>query len=98
MPVVFIPSLMRDLTNGQEQVRVKGATVRQVINSLDEAYPGTRGRVMEDGRIHPSIAVFIDGEPALLELLEPVGEESEVHILPAIGGGAGGNATSRELS
>ena len=98
MPVVFIPSLMRDLTGGQERVRVKGATVRQVINSLEEAYPGIRGRVMEDDRIHPSIAVFIDGEPALLELLEPVGEESEVHLLPALGGGAGGHAAPRVLT
>ena len=87
MPVVFIPSLMRHLTGGQERVRVPGSTVRQVINSLEAAHAGVRERIMEDGRIHPSVTVFVDGEQALLELLEPVGEDSEVHILPAVSGG-----------
>jgi molybdopterin synthase sulfur carrier subunit len=87
MPVVFIPSLMRHLTGGRERVRVSGSTVRQVINSLEAAHPGVRERIMEDGRIHPSVTVFVDGEQALLELLEPVGEDSEVHILPAVSGG-----------
>jgi molybdopterin synthase sulfur carrier subunit len=78
---------MRGLTHGQERVQVAGATVRQVIASLEETYPGIRARLMDDDRIHPSIAVFVDGEAAQMGLLEPVSEESEVHFLPAIGGG-----------
>jgi molybdopterin converting factor small subunit len=35
----------------------------------------------------PSIAVVVDGETSILGLLEPVSEGSEVHFLPAIGGG-----------
>ena len=42
---------------------------------------------MEDGRIKGNISVAIDGEITPLGMLEKVGENSEVHFLPAIGGG-----------
>ena len=35
----------------------------------------------------PGVAVIIDGETGLMGLLERVAETSEVHFLPAIGGG-----------
>ena len=35
----------------------------------------------------PGIAVIIDGETSQLGLLERVEENSEVHFLPALGGG-----------
>ena len=88
MALVWVPSLMRDLTSGAERVQVPGRTVRQLVANLEKAYPGMRDRLMDDDRLMPSIAVFIDGEAGRLGLLEPVGEESEVHFLPAIGGGA----------
>ena len=36
----------------------------------------------------PAFAVVIDGETGPLGLLERVNEDSEVHFIPAIGGGA----------
>ena len=42
---------------------------------------------MEEGRIRPNLAVTIDGEVARMGLLETVGANSEVHFVPAIGGG-----------
>jgi len=87
MAVVWIPSLMRDLTGGQEQVSAPGKTVGQVIAALDEAYPGTKDRLCEGDRLGPALAVSVDGRIARLGLLAPVGEQSEVHFLPAIAGG-----------
>ena len=87
MPTVFIPSLMRKLTDGREQVEVRGATVRQVIASLDELYPGFKDRLVEDGRVKRNISVAVDGEVCRLGLLEKVKEDSEVHFIPAVGGG-----------
>ena len=88
MATVFIPSLMQTLTNGEKQVRVEGLTVRQVINNLDGMYPGVKERLVEDDRVKPNISVAVDGEVTPLGMLEKVGEDSEVHFLPAIGGGA----------
>ncbi|MEE9324490.1 MAG: MoaD/ThiS family protein [Dehalococcoidia bacterium] len=87
MATVYIPSLMRDLTGGQDKIEVPGSTVRQIIDNLDSAYPGIRDRLVENNRIRPNISVAIDGQVAPLGMLEKVGEDSEVNFLPAIGGG-----------
>lgn len=88
MATVFIPSLMQTLTDGEKRVRVEGSTVRQIINNLDGMYPGVKTRLVEDDRVKPNISVAVDGEVTPLGMLEKVGEDSEVHFLPAIGGGA----------
>ena len=89
MATVFVPSLMRKLTQGQEAVVVPGSTVREIINNLEKDYPGTKERLVDGFKIKANISVAIDGEVSPLGILEKVGEESEVHFLPAIGGGTG---------
>ena len=66
---------------------VEGKNVRQIIESLDQKYPGFKDRLVEDGRVKPNISVAIDGEITPLGMIEKVSEESEVHFLPAISGG-----------
>ncbi len=88
MATVFIPSLMQSLTDGEKQVQVEGTTVRQIINNLDGRYPGFKDRLVEDDRVKPNISVAVDGEVTPLGMLEKVNDDSEVHFLPAIGGGA----------
>ncbi len=87
MPVVWIPSLLRELTEGQETIRVPGRTVREVIEQLEQRFPGIRARLCEGDRLRPGIAVAVDSLHARLGLLQPVEETSEVHFLPAIAGG-----------
>jgi molybdopterin synthase sulfur carrier subunit len=87
MAVVWVPSLLRDLTAGQAQVRAPGRTVGEVIEALERAYPGVRARLCEGGQLSPLIAVAVDGRRGSRGLLEPVGEESEIHFLPAVSGG-----------
>jgi molybdopterin synthase sulfur carrier subunit len=84
---VFIPSLLRDFTGGKDRVDVEGRTVRQVVASLEAAYPGIGARLVEDDRLSPRVQVSIDGHVSRLGLLEKVGETSEVHFIPAISGG-----------
>jgi molybdopterin synthase sulfur carrier subunit len=87
MARVWIPSLLRDITGGAETVTVPGASVRQVIEELDHLHPGIRARVCDGDILRSGLAVVVDSEVARLGLLQPVGPESEVHFLPAIGGG-----------
>jgi molybdopterin synthase sulfur carrier subunit len=87
MATVFIPSLMRKLTADQDTVVVAGATVRELINNLDTEYPGMKEQLVEKFRLKSNISVAVDGEITPLGMLEKVNEESEVHFLPAIGGG-----------
>jgi hypothetical protein len=87
MATVFIPSLLQGLCKGERRVEVAGATVRQVINNLDQVCPGIKARIIEDEGLIPGISVAVDGEVTEIGLLQPVSERSEIHILPAIGGG-----------
>ena len=78
---------MRNLSAGRHRVEVEGATVRQVIENLDKQFPGMKERLMENGSLMPGISVIVDGQQSQLGLLERLEEASEVHFLPAIGGG-----------
>ncbi len=87
MATVWIPSLMRDLTGGLTTVTVSGANVRQVVANLEARYPGIQQRLLDGDRLNRSLTVSIDGEITRLGLLARVGEDSEVHFIPAISGG-----------
>ena len=87
MPVVGIPSLLRDLTRGQRLLSVEGDTVWQVIENLDGLYPGIKGRLCEGDRLRPSISIVIDGHTSSLKLRHRLQESSEVHFVISISGG-----------
>ena len=88
MATVFIPTMLQPMTDGVKQVDLAAANVRQVIDGLERLYPGIKDRLVAEGRIRPNLAVAIDGEVARMGLLEKVGDKSEVHFVPAIGGGS----------
>ena len=87
MATVYIPTMLLPLTGGLKQVDLEGRNVRQIIDGLDELYPGIKERLVEDGQLRPNLAVAIDGDVARMGLLERVQEASEIHFVPAIGGG-----------
>jgi molybdopterin converting factor small subunit len=87
MVIVRIPSLMRDLTAGQAEVVVEGRTLGAVIDALEQAHPGVKERLLQDGKLDPALQAIIDGRVALLGLQEPVGKDGQVQILPTIAGG-----------
>lgn len=87
MAKVFIPTMLQSATGGVKQVEVEARNVRQVIEQLDEMFPGIGGRLVEDGDIRSNLAVDVDGEVARMGMMERVKDTSEIHFVPAIGGG-----------
>jgi len=87
MADVWIPSSLQQYTGGLQQIQVDGSTIRQIISNLELLYPMTKNKLADKNEILPGIAVIIDGESTRLGLLEPVQSDSEVHFLPALGGG-----------
>ncbi len=87
MPTVAIPSLMRNLTDGEDIVSVKGNTLREIINNLENRYPGTKEKLCDGDRIHPSVNVYINGVLTRTAMHDHVDEDAELHFLPAISGG-----------
>jgi sulfur-carrier protein len=87
LPVVGIPSLLRDLTSGKSSLLVEGDSVRQVIDNLESLYPGIKDRLCEDDRLRPSISIVVDGHTSTLKLRHRLQESSEVHFVISISGG-----------
>ena len=88
MPEVWMSPRMQRISGGREQVRVEGATIRQVVNNLEKEFPGMKEELCDEDDIDPGIAVIIDGETGNLGMLERVNEDSEIHFIPAMAGGS----------
>jgi molybdopterin converting factor small subunit len=87
MVTVYIPTMLQTLTAGVKQAQVEAGNIRQVVDRLEDLFPGIRERLVEDGTLRPNLSVAIDGEVGRRGLLERVRENSEVHFVPAISGG-----------
>lgn len=87
MAKVFIPPALRTLTAEQSEVVVDGETVREVIDRLDSIYPGIKAQLCRADQLRPGLAVAVDTSITSLGLNQRLRPDSEVHFLPAIGGG-----------
>ena len=84
---VFIPTQLRNYTNGATQVPASGSTVDEALRDLDARYPGLRFRIIdEQNRIRQHMRIFVDGERAL-QITAPVKANGEVHVFGALTGG-----------
>ena len=91
MATVFLSIPLRRYTGGDANMEVPGATLRALVRNLNERYPGIAESLVnpdDADRLMPGLAAIVDGEPANLGLLTPLDEQSEVHFIPAIAGGA----------
>jgi sulfur-carrier protein len=87
---VRVPTTLRTLTGGQSEVRVDGATVGEVLASLEAAHPGFADRILDgDGGLRRFVNVFVaDEDIRFLQGLDtPVAEGQVVSIVPAVAGG-----------
>ena len=87
MSTIFIPTMLQKLTSGAKSIEMQASNVRQVIEQLEELYPSIKGRLVENDEMLEGLAVVVDGDVAIMGLLTKVSENSEVHFVPAIGGG-----------
>jgi len=87
MATVFIPTMLQKLTDGIKLVELEASSVRQVVEGLEGMFPGMKERLVEDGEIRSNISVAVDGEITPMGILEKIAPDSEVHFVPAIGGG-----------
>jgi molybdopterin synthase sulfur carrier subunit len=97
MATVWIPSLLRTLTGGLSEVQVEGETVREVIDHLDQKYPGVKERLVGEDRLKPNIALVVDGVSSRQGLRHRLTENSEVHFVPAMSGGSQRIGTNKRM-
>jgi molybdopterin synthase sulfur carrier subunit len=90
MATVRIPSPLRRYTNGQSKVEGKGANINELIENLENQYPGVKTRLCDDnGQIKRYVNVFVNGEEirTLKGSETPITDKDEISIVPAMAGG-----------
>ncbi|MEJ7735609.1 MAG: MoaD/ThiS family protein [Polyangiaceae bacterium] len=87
---VRIPTPLRTLTAGQDEVKATGATVADVIEDLDKRHPGIKDRLLDDKGVRRFINVYVGEED--IRFLDGLKTElksgDRISIIPAIAGGA----------
>lgn len=90
MATVRIPTPLRKLTNGLEEVQVSGANIAEVIAALETQYPGIKERICDDqGKVRRFVNIFANDEDIRFQqnLETLVKDADEISIVPAIAGG-----------
>ncbi len=90
MSTVKIPPVLRASTGGEREVAAEGSNVGEVLSSLADQHPDTKGQLFgEDGALNRYVNVYLNDEDVrVLDGLETTvkGEDTLV-ILPAMAGG-----------
>ena len=86
---VRIPTPLRTLTAGEEQVSIDGGTISQVIENLEKKHPGLRERLLDDKGVRRFVNLYVgDEDVRFLDGLDTkVSNGTEISIVPAIAGG-----------
>lgn len=89
MITVRIPTPLRTLTGGNEQVDVEGATVREAIDALEKQCPGMKDRLLDEKGVRRFVNVYVgDEDVRFLDGLDTkLAAGTEISIVPAIAGG-----------
>jgi len=92
MATVRIPSVLRKHTDGAAKVMAEGVTVGEVLRAVAATHPGLEEQLFDGEAVRGFINVYVDDEDIryVSGLDSPVTPDSEVAIMPAVAGGAGG--------
>jgi molybdopterin synthase sulfur carrier subunit len=88
--IVRVPPVFRPMAGGQAKVEAEGATVAEVIASLEANHPGFSAKLLDDeGNLVKFVNVFVDDDDVrfLDGLATPVADGTEVSIMQAVAGG-----------
>ncbi len=87
---IRIPTPLRTLTGGANEVTAQGATVGDIIANLERSYPGIRDRLCDEtGEVRRFVNLYVEGEDIrfLDGLATQVHDGGDVSIVPAVAGG-----------
>lgn len=88
---VRIPTPLRKLTNGSDEVTAEGSNVAEIIEDLERNYPGLKERICEEsGKLRRFVNIYLNDEDIRFKnnMETQLRENDELSIIPAIAGGA----------
>jgi sulfur-carrier protein len=89
MGTVRIPTPLRGISGGKDNLPVKATDLKTCIDELEALHPGFRERLCdESGEIRRFVNIYVNGEDVrFLEGLQtPLKETDEISIVPAVAG------------
>ncbi len=86
---VIIPTILRPLTNQQKRISMTGFKVSEVIDEMEQQYPGIKEKLVAEGAAHRFINIYVnDNDIRFCDGLSTSLQDGDVvTILPAVAGG-----------
>ncbi len=87
---VRIPTPLRRMTGGANKVELEVADLSQMIDRLENDYPGFKERLLdEEGELRYFVNIYVNGEDIRFDqgLRTTIKSGDEVSIVPAVAGG-----------
>ncbi len=87
---VRVPTILRTYTGGESEVAADGATLGEVLGSLDTSFPGIKARIVDEQEaLRRFVNVYVGNDDVrFLEGLDTATPEgAQVSIIPAVAGG-----------
>jgi len=86
---VNIPTILRPLTDNQKRVEITGFNVLEVIEQMEQQYPGVREKLIAEGKAHRFINLYVNDDDIRFRegLLTSLKDGDLLTILPAVAGG-----------
>jgi sulfur-carrier protein len=86
---VRIPTPLRTLTGGKDEVPAAGKTLRELIEDLEKNYPGLKDRLCDEKGIRRFVNVYQNEEDVrFLDGLDTAVKDGDaISVVPAIAGG-----------
>jgi molybdopterin converting factor small subunit len=87
--IVRIPTPLRTLTGGADEVTASGGTVGELIDDLERRHPGIRERLLDERGVRRFINIYVGEEDVrfLDGLKTKLNTGDQISIVPAIAGG-----------
>jgi molybdopterin converting factor small subunit len=87
MAIVLLRAPLKDLAEGNAEVKVEGESLLGVLREIERTYPKTVGWILDDqGNVRRHVNVFVNGEMTREDT--PLTPDDRVHVLPSITGGS----------
>ena len=87
---VRIPTPLRKITGGNDEVEANGSNVAEVLTDLESNHPGIKERICEEnGNLRKFVNLYVNDEDIRFKdnLETALSDGDELSIIPAIAGG-----------
>lgn len=88
--IISLPPVLRERTAQQARLHAEGETIRDIIENLEQRFPGLRFQLCyETGELRSYVNIFLEQDNIryLQGLDTPVTSGARIHVLPSVAGG-----------